>query len=224
MLMEVDPRHVHAYWEVTAEDRALAAHRLGGEAPPVRWVLRFYGGAPNEPDPIGHGLQFDVDVNLAPGSWYVTLPAPGRSYRADLGPVGSDGRFVPACSSNTVHAPRSEASPHYAPRWIRVSGAAVRHASEPQPEPPSATEDSGARTRASGHPGPRRRDASFRRPSAGAPGARPDVGPEQQADAGWNDSGEGWPGPETPAFEDISSFELGFRAEAPLEDESQRSK
>lgn len=135
VLMEVDPYRIHAYWEVTREDRAAAPNRLGSGTPPVRWLLRFY--EVTQPGAADPGSSFEVSVDLAPGNWYVTVPGSGRSYLAELGPLAADGRFVAACRSNVVHVPRGEASAHYRPDWLEVkpSGEITRRSPATSPAP-----------------------------------------------------------------------------------------
>jgi hypothetical protein len=185
-LMEVHPYLVHAYWEVTPEDRAAAVKQMGAESSSVRWVLRFYEAIQNSPEHLESGGQFDVPVDLAPGSWYVTLPAAGRFYYADLGPIAASGRFVAACRSNTVHAPRSDASPHYEPQWLEVTGAGMRREPQPQPEgarpaPPTATEPTGTNR----------------------------TDPLLTGATAWTDIGVDWRDASPPVLEDVGSFELG---------------
>jgi hypothetical protein len=137
VLMEVDPHLVHAYWEVTPADRKVAMKRLGTQSAPAPWILRFYEVA--EQDSGGAVIQsrFDVPVDLAPGNWYVSLPASGRSYRAELGPISGSGRFHAACRSNAVTSPRAEVSSRFQPRWLEVGDdfKSVRRVPQPAAEP-----------------------------------------------------------------------------------------
>ncbi len=186
-----------------------AARGLGDGSPPARWILRFHAITQNKPE------QFDVDVDLAPGNWYVSLPAAGRSYRADLGPVDDAGHFAAACRSNMVHAPRPEASPHYGPRWMRVGGTSAECVSEPQTETAPAAGGSVAAVEDSKRPGPRRRRAA---PDVLPSGegdwqAGRDAAFEEQMEHAWPDAEAFWPPAAIPVIENISSFELGFRKE-----------
>jgi hypothetical protein len=137
VLMEVDPHLVHAYWEVTPADRKAATKRLRAENTPVPWVLRFYEIAASESGGMRLRSCFDVPVDLAPGNWYVNLPAAGKSYRAELGPVSGSGRFHAACRSNAVSIPCPEVSPRFQPRWLEVGGdfKFIQRVPEPPPEP-----------------------------------------------------------------------------------------
>ena len=126
-LMEVDSHHVFAYWEVTPEDRARALKALRKRS--VAWALRFHDLT------RGDGGSFDIRVDLASACWYVELWADEKTYVVDLGPLGSDGSFVPVCRSNPAHTPRSSPSPRYEPRWMDVDRSPRRDVAPPLPEP-----------------------------------------------------------------------------------------
>jgi hypothetical protein len=118
--MEVDPHHVFAYWEITPEDERKAvqgATRGGGEA---RWVLRFYDITFIHFDGTNSHGSFDLPIDPGAGNWYVDLWSDEKSYCAEIGLAGADGRFAPVARSNVVHTPRSSASARYDPRFTRV--------------------------------------------------------------------------------------------------------
>jgi len=101
VLLVVDPRQVHAYWEVTPDKLADARTAVGSPGPPPA-LLRFYGvDGSLTPD------SFDVPVNLQSRNWYVHLRSPDKSYYAELGLKGDAGQFVPLMQSNVVRTPRA---------------------------------------------------------------------------------------------------------------------
>ncbi len=193
--MEVDPGLAYAYWEVTPQDRIDVTQRLGEGATASRWVLRFHESAGNAAEGRSRGRYFDVDVDLTPGNWYVTLPAGGRSYRAELGPVDAQGHFLAACQSNIVHVPRQEASSHYAPRWMNVRvGIAEAESPRHRRKVPSG--------------------ASFMHRASEIPKAGWDTAFDEQPGEQWSDDRAAWQAPPVPMIEDASSFEHGSRNEA----------
>lgn len=119
-LLEVDPHHVHAYWEITSEDRQRAVGQLGSTEGGVRWVLRFYDITYIDFNGQNAHSFFDIDVAGMTGNWYVDLWSDDKSYCAEIGPVGAGGKFIPTCRSNIVHTPRSSPSPRYEPRWVHL--------------------------------------------------------------------------------------------------------
>ncbi len=140
VLMEVEPRMIHAYWEITSEDRRAAAARLGiwGRFSP--WVLRFYDVTCIDFDGTNFHSFFDVSVDLAPGNWYVHLWQGEKTYVAEIGPRDPDGRFVPVCRSNFAALPKTCPSSRYAPQWLKVEGEQAGLVEEPLPESEKARE------------------------------------------------------------------------------------
>ncbi len=133
ILMEIDPYQVHAFWEVTVVDGQKADARLGRKDPAVAWVLRFYETAGCDAAESTMQTGFDVPVDLAPGNWYVRLPASDRNYCAELGPISKGGRFSAACRSNIIHIPRRAESAHYEPRWAKAGSEPGALESVPEP-------------------------------------------------------------------------------------------
>ena len=114
-LLDVDPFHIHAAWELTPRARAAAEKSLIAKAMAFVWVLRFY----DEED----GQTFDVPVNPDAGSWYVELWAADKTYHAELGPCAMPGDFVAVCLSNTVTTPPAAPVPPQEPQWLEVTEA-----------------------------------------------------------------------------------------------------
>jgi hypothetical protein len=122
VLMDVDPFKVFAYWELLPEDQRVATRRLGRAAASATWVLRFHDVTSALSDGSTEDTWFDVDVDLAPGNWYVNLWAADKRYWVELGPRASNGRFVPVCRSNLVQTPPGDVSARYEPVMLRVEG------------------------------------------------------------------------------------------------------
>ncbi len=114
-LLDVDPFHIHAAWELTPRTRAAAEKNLSVRATAFVWVLRFH----DERD----GQTFDVPVNPDAGSWYVELWAADKTYHAELGPCSVSGDFVAVCRSNSVTTPPAAPVPAQQPQWLEVTGA-----------------------------------------------------------------------------------------------------
>lgn len=104
-LMEVDPYHLYAYWELSAEDW----DRGGGAA--ASWFLRFYE----------NGDFFDVPIDPSCPHRYLELPGDDRGYAAEIGVKGADGHFHALCRSNDVQLPRATPSKRYEPQWTSAS-------------------------------------------------------------------------------------------------------
>ena len=113
-LLDVDPFHVHAAWEVTPRDRAAAEKQFTAQSTAFFWILRFR----DEQD----GSSFDMPVNPDAGSWYVELLAADKTYHAELGPIAVTGAFVAVCRSNTLATPPAAPAQPQEPQWLEVAG------------------------------------------------------------------------------------------------------
>jgi hypothetical protein len=114
VLLAVDPFHIHAYWEMTLEDRVEARERIEalGEGD-LEWVLRFYDVTYIEYDgKNAHGF-FDVRICASARNWYVELWSAEKTYFAELG-LRRGAEFVPVCRSNFAHVPRADPPPRAA--------------------------------------------------------------------------------------------------------------
>jgi hypothetical protein len=124
-LMEVDPFHLYAYWEVTPKDKARALEALPGTA--TSWALRFHD--------VGwaFGPSFDVAIDLPSASWYVEVWADEKSYAVEIGPQDARGNFVAVVRSNIVRTARATPSLRDAPRWGKVEAALPCDEAKPLP-------------------------------------------------------------------------------------------
>lgn len=122
VLLAVDPRQVHAYWEVTAEKLAGAREAIGlPDSPPA--ILRFYDSEESHRVQGLPAASFDVPVDLRSRNWYVHLWSPGKSYYVELGLKGGSGQFVSLARSNEVRTPRAWPVMHVQEHFMRVDAA-----------------------------------------------------------------------------------------------------
>jgi hypothetical protein len=104
VLLVVDPFRLHAYWELTLNDRVEGQQLLPVDATPPEWVLRFYDVTPADEHTSPQGY-FDIQVQARARNWYVPLWSAGRSYIAEIG-LRRGESFVAVCRSGVVHLPR----------------------------------------------------------------------------------------------------------------------
>ncbi len=103
VLMDVDPRRLHAYWSVPHATLAAAREALGPDGEQAPLVLRFHepaSGSGGKTRP-----KFDVRVQGLENRWYVDVTDDARRYLAVLGVLGSDGRFEGVARSDVVTLP-----------------------------------------------------------------------------------------------------------------------
>ncbi len=129
VLLPVDPYLMHVYWEITPRDMEQARRRTRGLQ--YQAALRFHDISETPSDRANSQNQFDVDIELAPGNWYVRLWSPEKRYFVDLGLRTEDGNFMKIARSNVAATPRAQPSnhidEHYLPITVDLQG---------QPTPP----------------------------------------------------------------------------------------
>ncbi|HYN37810.1 MAG TPA: DUF4912 domain-containing protein [Rhodospirillales bacterium] len=114
VLIDVDPRHVHAFWTLSAAAVDAARGELGDGGRDAAMVLRITETALD-----GDGPAFDIEVVGLQGQCYVDIWGEARNYRGDLALRRGDGSLRPLAGPAPVELPRSgpveEAAPAPAP-------------------------------------------------------------------------------------------------------------
>jgi hypothetical protein len=102
VLIDVDPRHIHAFWTLQPGVLAEARSRLGANSGDAPLVLRFATDEPND----ARASVFDVEILGLQGQTYVDIWDDARRYGAELGLRRSDGWLLPIVTSNIIELPR----------------------------------------------------------------------------------------------------------------------
>lgn len=110
-LLPRDPRWLYAYWEIAPYTWEEARRAFGEQVSRGRAVLRMHS------DNAGARETFDVDIALDTRHWYIHAPHGGGQWRAELGLVLPDGRFVLLAISNEVRLPSGQVSDLEDERW-----------------------------------------------------------------------------------------------------------
>lgn len=133
VLLPVNPYLVHVYWEVAPGDLKEIKKLLGRPALRAQPVLRFSDITCIIFDGTNVHSQFDVDIDLGAGNWYVHLWGPGKSYFVDLGLRTADGQFHPLARSNIAETPRAWPSGRAEETYMLVEGDYHRVEAVPPP-------------------------------------------------------------------------------------------
>lgn len=116
VLMTRDPGSLFAYWEVTENTAAPVRRNIAGEA---KIVLRLYNVTGGK-DPDHAHSHADYQVETLVGSWYILLDAAQKSFAAELGYIGPDGKFYPLVRSKHVSLPSADVSQKVDADWMVV--------------------------------------------------------------------------------------------------------
>ncbi len=111
VLMDVDPRHVHAYWHITPADLAAAKTNANHEADETALTLRLYDLSPGQPGGPPPHEPVDIPVQGLENHWHVELWQDAKNYMAELGLRMPDGRLTLLARSNHVQMPQEGQSP-----------------------------------------------------------------------------------------------------------------
>lgn len=121
-LLAVDPRCVHAYWEIAEKDLILARKKLGPAPKDAKCVLRVYDVTHIDFEKSGANCQWDIEFEPGRRNWYINLSSPNRSLFVELGLRGAKGKFVPLARSNFVHTPPDKRGAPGEEKWLLVEG------------------------------------------------------------------------------------------------------
>lgn len=122
VLMVRDPYWIHAYWEIAEDISDMVTMALGPEG----WLtskkaLRVHDVTDIEFDGNNAHKSINIDIGEHADNWYINVERPNRSYCAELGLIGKDGRFVCLSRSNTVKTPRAGVSEVIDEEWMTIS-------------------------------------------------------------------------------------------------------
>lgn len=122
VLMVRDPFWLHAYWEIAQDVSETVTAALGPDGWRLgRKTLRVHDVTDVDFNGTNALRTFDIDISNGANNWYINVERPNRSYCAELGLVGPDGRFVLLSRSNVVRTPRAGPSEVIDEEWMTIS-------------------------------------------------------------------------------------------------------
>jgi hypothetical protein len=131
VLIDVDPRRLHAFWTLPLAIFEAARRECGPDAEQAPMVLRVHQIAPSG----ASAASFDLEVVGLQGQRYVDVVGEDRVYRGELGILRSDGSLISLAMSPDAELPRlgHAGEDSDAKRF----GGPERSREQPQPRPPS---------------------------------------------------------------------------------------
>ncbi|MFO0799565.1 MAG: DUF4912 domain-containing protein [Gemmataceae bacterium] len=107
LLMVPDPFWLHAYWELTHQSVQRAEAALKQDWYGARPIIRVFDVTSTDTTSTSETPVRDVQVHGECNNWYIDIPQPPRSYRADIGYVSKRGEFFVLARSNVVTPPKA---------------------------------------------------------------------------------------------------------------------
>jgi uncharacterized protein len=127
VLMVPDPFWLHAVWEVSMQSVLRAEAALGQDWHGAKPILRLFDVTSQDTTSTSEAPLRDMPIHGGCSHWYIDVPQPPRSYRADIGYLSRRGQFYVLARSNVVTPPRAGASETVDENWAadidKVGGA-----------------------------------------------------------------------------------------------------
>ena len=121
VLMVRDPYWLQVSWQVTRAsvkraEAALAEH--WHTARPILRLMEVDGGATTS---TAERVVREIDVHGGVTNWYIDVPNPPHSYRADLGYISANGKFFSIARSNSVSTPAPDTADAIDENWTDIA-------------------------------------------------------------------------------------------------------
>lgn len=110
VLMVPDPFWLHTYWELSYQSVQRAEVALGQDWLGAKPIIRLFDVTSQDTTSTSETPLRDISVHGGCSHWYIDVPQPPRSYRADIGYLSRRGQFYVLARSNVVTPPKAGAS------------------------------------------------------------------------------------------------------------------
>ncbi len=110
VLMVPDPFWLHTYWELSYQSILRAEVALGQDWLGAKPIIRLFDVTSQDTTSTSETPLRDINVHGGCSHWYIDVPQPPRSYRADIGYLSRRGQFYVLARSNVVTPPKAGAS------------------------------------------------------------------------------------------------------------------
>ena len=110
VLMVPDPYWIHAVWEINQQSVLRAESALGSDWHSAKPILRLFDVTSQDTTSTSEAPLRDMVIHAGCTHWWIDVPQPPRSYRADVGYVSRRGQFYMLARSNVVTPPKAGAT------------------------------------------------------------------------------------------------------------------
>ncbi|QEL17048.1 DUF4912 domain-containing protein [Limnoglobus roseus] len=116
-LMVPDPHWLHAHWELTLQSVQRAEASLGQDWHGAKPIIRLFDVTSQDTTSTSEAAVRDIVIHGGCSHWYIDVPQPPRTYRADIGYLSRRGDFKVLARSNVVTPPKAGASEVLDENW-----------------------------------------------------------------------------------------------------------
>ena len=117
VLMVPDPFWLHCYWELSFQSVQRAEAALGQDWHGAKPIIRLFDVTSQDTTSTSETAIRDINVHGGCSHWYIDVPQPPRTYRADIGYVSKRGQFYVLARSNVVTPPKNGATETLEDGW-----------------------------------------------------------------------------------------------------------
>ncbi|WP_425614326.1 DUF4912 domain-containing protein [Anatilimnocola sp. NA78] len=121
VLMVRDPYWLQVSWQVTRVSVKRAEAALAEQWHAARPILRLMEVDGGSTTSTAERVVREIDVHGGVTNWYIDVPNPPHSYRADLGYIAVNGKFFSICRSNSVSTPPPDTSDAIDENWTDIA-------------------------------------------------------------------------------------------------------
>jgi hypothetical protein len=121
VVMVRDSYWLHAFWELSRHSIERAEAALGQEWHCAKPILRVYEVSEGGTTSAAETALRDIDIHGGVSNWYIDVVHPPRSYRVDIGYLGSSGKLFVLARSNIVNTPRPGVKDALDENWSDVA-------------------------------------------------------------------------------------------------------
>ena len=107
LLMVRDPFWLHANWELTSQSVQRAEAALKQDWHGAKPVIRLFDVTSQDTTSTSETPVRDIFIQGGCNDWYIDVPQPPRTYRADIGYISRRGEFYVLARSNQVTPPKA---------------------------------------------------------------------------------------------------------------------
>jgi hypothetical protein len=121
VLMVRDPYWLQVSWQVTRTSVKRAEAAMAEQWHTARPILRLMEVDGGTTTSTAERVVREIDVHGGVTNWYIDVPNPPQSYRADLGYISATGKFFSICRSNSVSTPPPDTADAIDENWTDIA-------------------------------------------------------------------------------------------------------